>query len=473
MNNTLTPHTLPPGSVTFYSNHSLYPPGYFVQNYQFDFFNYAGIHRHVRLYTTPLNYIDDVTVSTHFSDTQGVVQYSVSVMDTMSTQDDRYWTVVNMKRSALRVSVLDQNGTIVSTSTASSGTLFIKNVQLWWPYTMNNRRPAYLYTLEVSYADDVYRLPFGVRTVRISGSQIMVNDRPFYCVGVGKHEDSDIRGRGLDLAVIARDFELMKWLGANCFRTSHYPYAEQMLQQADEQGFVVIDESPAVGIVQDENFSNESLSHHLQVMTELVRRDKNHASVLLWSVANEPASTNSLAEHYFKTVIEHTRRLDATRPVTFAMSGASSPSTDKVVKYTDVICINRYYGWYHDTGHLPTISYKLASDLRAWYHSYQRPVIVTEYGADTVTGLHALPSVAFTEDFQADFLQHYHMVFDEFRHTFLAGEMVWNFADFMTPQGVTRVLGNRKGLFTRQRQPKMSAHLIRRRYWNITSPLQT
>lgn len=68
----------------------------------------------------------------------------------------------------------------------------------------------------------------------------------FYFKGFGKHEDSDIRGKGLDEALNVRDCELLKWIGANSFRTSHYPYAEEMMQMADQKGIVVIDEVPAV-----------------------------------------------------------------------------------------------------------------------------------------------------------------------------------------------------------------------------------
>ncbi|KAG0433491.1 hypothetical protein HPB47_019877 [Ixodes persulcatus] len=95
---------------------------------------------------------------------------------------------------------------------------------------------------------DVYYQKFGLRTVRATQTQLLLNERPLYLMGFGKHEDADIRGKGLDLALIVKDFNLIRWIGANSFRTSHYPYSEELMDQADAQGIAVIDESPAVAL---------------------------------------------------------------------------------------------------------------------------------------------------------------------------------------------------------------------------------
>ena len=95
---------------------------------------------------------------------------------------------------------------------------------------------------------DAYSLPVGIRTVEIDGARFLINDEPFYFRGFGKHEDTAVRGKGHDDVFMVHDFALMEWLGANSFRTSHYPYAEEVLEYADRHGIVVIDETPAVGI---------------------------------------------------------------------------------------------------------------------------------------------------------------------------------------------------------------------------------
>ncbi|XP_013875102.1 beta-glucuronidase [Austrofundulus limnaeus] len=459
VNNTLTLNTLPPGSIQYMNDRTMYPDGFFVQNTNFDFFNYAGIHRPVLLYTTPKTYVDDITVVTDFFDNTGFVRYNVSVQGASS--------------ATLKVTLIDKKGQCVVSSNTPSGVLKVTDVNLWWPYLMHEN-PGYLYSMEVrltavggSSSEDVYTLPVGIRTVKVTSTQFLINNKPFYFHGVNKHEDSDFRGKGLDWPLIVKDFNLLKWLGANSFRTSHYPYAEEILQMCDRHGIVVIDECPGVGIKDIRSFGNASLAHHLTVMDELIRRDKNHPSVVMWSVANEPAAEMPPAELYFKTLIKHTKSLDPTRPVTFVSD--SNYARDKGAPFVDVICVNSYFSWYHDPGHLEVISIQLNSQFDNWHGKYQKPIIQSEYGADAVPGVHSDPPMMFTEEYQKLVLQIYHNVFDQKRKQYVVGELIWNFADFMTAQGITRVVGNKKGIFTRQRQPKSAAFILKERYWRLAN----
>ncbi|XP_055265929.1 beta-glucuronidase-like isoform X4 [Moschus berezovskii] len=293
INNTLSPHTLPPGTILYKTDPSKYPKGYFVQDTKFDFFNYAGLHRSVLLYTTPTTYIDDITVTTDVDQDIGLVNYQIVIQGSDHFQLD--------------VCLLDDEGKVVAKGAGAQGQLQVPSAHLWWPYLMHEH-PAYLYSLEVKLTaqtavgpvSDFYTLPVGIRTVAVTESQFLINGKPFYFQGVNKHEDADIRGKGFDWPLLVKDFNLLRWLGANAFRTSHYPYAEEVLQLCDRYGIVVIDESPGVGIMLVESFSNVSLQHHLQVMEEMIRRDKNHPAVVMWSVANEPASSLKPAGYYFK-----------------------------------------------------------------------------------------------------------------------------------------------------------------------------
>ncbi|KAM9526020.1 beta-glucuronidase [Guaruba guarouba] len=460
LNNTLTPHTLPPGSILYMNDTTRYPKNYFVQNTRFDFFNYAGIHRPVVLYTTPSVYIDDITVTTTSSDSVATVQYQVSV--------------VGSTLYSLSLSLYDQEGKVVATGDGPAGELKVLNPNLWWPYLMHET-PGYRYSLEVkmqaqvngAVLEDVYTLPVGIRTVHVTSTQFLINGRPFYFHGVNKHEDADIRGKGLDWPLVVKDFNLLRWLGANSFRTSHYPYAEEIMDLCDAYGIVVIDECPAVGIKMSQSFGNKSLQHHLVVMEELIRRDKNRPSVVMWSVANEPASELAPAAYYFKTVIAYTKALDPSRPVTYVTE--ANYAVDRGAPYVDVICVNSYFSWYHDPGHLEVIPLQLTAQFENWYKTYQKPIIQSEYGADSVPGLHSDPPLMFSEEYQKAMLREYHSVFDKKRKEYVIGELIWNFADFMTNQGTTRVLGNKKGIFTRQRQPKSAAFVLKERYWKIAN----
>ncbi|ADQ45036.1 Beta-glucuronidase [Caldicellulosiruptor kronotskyensis 2002] len=455
VNNVLDWTCLPPGFIKNY-NDPFHPSGYRTQEYLFDFLNYAGIHRPVILYTTPKTYISDITVITEIQDKKGIINYEVKVEGQ------------ECDKKEVRVTVVDKEGKKVAENIGKSGILEISDAQFWEPDN------PYLYALKVEtiedgVVEDLYTLPVGIRTVKVEGNKLLLNNKPIYLKGFGKHEDADIRGKGYDPVIAVKDFNLLKWIGANSFRTSHYPYAEEILNLADEQGILIIDEAPAVGM----NFFNknekvfckdrvneETLKHHIQVIRELITRDKNHPCVIMWSVANEAATYEEEAYEYFKKVVDEVKKLDSTRPVTIVES--SFPDETKVGNLVDVICVNRYYSWYTDCGKLDLIEFQLEKELKRWYELFKKPIIVSEYGADTIAGFHSDPPVMFSEEYQCEMLERFHRVFD--RLDFVVGEHIWNFADFATKQAVHRVMGNRKGVFTRQRQPKAAAFLLKKRW---------
>ena len=325
---------------------------------------------------------------------------------------------------------------------------------------------------------DSYPLAVGIRTVEVSGTQFLINGEPFYFRGFGKHEDVPVRGKGHDDVFMVHDLALLDWLGANSFRTSHYPYAEDVLDYADHHGIVVIDETAAVGlnmglgggIVGAEGFttftedtiSDATREVHRQAIRELVARDKNHPCVMLWSIANEPESNTAAARAYFEPLAAETRRLDPSRPVGFANVMLAPYDQDTISDLFDVLMLNRYYGWYVDTGDLANAERNLEAELRGWTEKYDKPIIFTEYGGDTMPGVHSVLPNVWSEEYQVDLLEMHHRVFDRFDA--VVGEQIWNFADFATMQSISRVDGNKKGVFTRDRKPKAAAHYLRRRW---------
>jgi len=279
----------------------------------------------------------------------------------------------------------------------------------------------------------------------------------------------------------AKDISLMKWQGANSFRTSHYPYSEEMMRLCDREGFVVIDETPAVGISLGfgggANFGSSKIStfdkdngiktfdHHMEVIDDLITRDKNHACVVMWSIANEPDSAVEGAYEYFKPLYDRAREMDPQkRPCTLVSVQMAPPEKDCSRELSDVICLNRYYGWYFSGADFEVAEKALRKELDTWT-KIGKPVIFTEYGTDTVMGLHDTTSVMFTEEYQVDFYKMHSKVFDDYE--IVVGEQVWNFADFATSQSIMRVQGNKKGLFTRDRKPKLAAHYFKNRWSHI------
>lgn len=426
------------------------------QNYpNFDFFNYAGISRPVKIYTTPKNYIKDISIVPSVNGTTAGVHYCVETSG----------------EGEVSLCIKDACGKQVASASGKEGTFQIENVHLWQPLN------AYLYTAEITFGEDTYSETFGVRTIEVKGTQFLINGKPFYFKGYGKHEDSDYRGRGLDEVLNVKDISLMKWMGANSFRTSHYPYSEEMMYLCDREGIVVIDETPAVGVnlnfgaaggkdKQDTFKLLRCQEHHREVVKDMICRDKNHACVVMWSVANESDTTTfpeSSVEYYTKLYDLAHESDPQNRPVTLV--GLQNDYTkDKTLPIFDVICLNRYYGWYVYGGDLDAAKQALALELDYW-KQVGKPVMFTEYGADTVAGLHLATPTMFTEEYQADFYEAIHSVTD--KYDFFIGEQVWNFADFATIQGIMRVEGNKKGLFTRNRRPKYAAHCLRARWTAI------
>lgn len=468
----------------------------------FDFFNYAGLNRHVELYTTPRDaYIDDVAIVTASIADDPQPDDPHSPRRTASSAELSYDVTAagpQAEGTTVEVAIVDAEGTTVAHGTAitadghANGTINVTDARLW------NPGAPYLYTAcirlkpapdadptRVAIADegaprnrtdgtahpitDEYRQTFGIRTVAVHGTQFLINGRPFYFKGAAKHEDSFFRGRGTDPLLNIKDLSLFHWLGANSFRTSHYPYAENMYDLCDREGIVIIDEVPAVGMGWAQ-YTNETIQrHHRDTIRDMIARDKNHPSVVMWSLANEPRldgdqgdmAQSQLAHDYFMPLYDLAHELDPqNRPVTIVCC-QNDYVKDLTTRLMDVVCLNRYYGWYNLSGDLDAACEALNIELDFWA-GIGKPVMFTEYGADTIEGYHGTHGEMFSEEFQRDFYARIDAEID--KRPWFIGEQLWNFADFSTIQGPMRVEGNRKGILTRDRQPKMAAHWLRRRW---------
>lgn len=418
----------------------------------FDFFNYAGINRNVRIYTTKKDYINDITIVPSISGSDGIVRYEIEACG----------------NGEVFVQITDREKKTVGEAKGCKGEIRIKNARLWNPYPED----PYLYTMTVTFAEDKYSQRFGIRSVEVKGSRFLINGKDFYFKGFGKHEDGAVFGRGFNLPYDVKDMSLIKWMNANSFRTSHYPYAEEMYDLADEEGIVIIDETPAVGIgagTDADPYKTFNIrEHHESVIRDLIARDKNHPSVVMWSMANEPDTEHwpTSAKEYWMSLYEFTHSLDPQdRPVTFVCC-QNNYEADLSTREMDVICINRYYGWYNLSGDMDAACYALNLELDFW-QGINKPLIMTEYGADTLNGYHLTAPEMFSEEFQVMYYDRINSEFD--KRSFIVGEHPWNFADFNTIQGVYRADGNRKGLLTRDRRPKMGAHYFKNRWKEIPS----
>ena len=450
-------------------------PGAFMDNYPdttFDFFPYGGIHRAVYLYSVPQQHIADVMVKTMVDDPTiemptGTVQIQVEA----SGGYDGSGTVIIQDGDQEQTTLLTfKNG-------RAEAAIEIPNAQLWGP------GHPYLYPLMVILNDgdtllDRYQLEIGIRTIEVQGDQLLLNGKPIFLKGFGKHEDFPIHGRGSNLPLTVRDTSLFHWMGANSYRTAHYPYSEEAMQLADREGILIVDEIPAVSLQfgdGEENIQKRLTQCKVQ-LRELIARDKNHPSVIMWSVANEPMPANfmrrmmggaadesedAVGTAFFRELIDLAHELDRTRPATLV--GVMRGPVEWLA-LTDIVLINRYWGWYVLGGRLEAARDGLEQELDELHSKLGKPIVISEFGADTIAGVHSNPPEMFSEEYQVDLLR-MHLEVAAAR-PFIAGLHIWNFADFKTAQGIMRMGGqNLKGVFTRDRRPKMAAHFLRE-WWN-------
>jgi len=428
------------------------PPGRSLNEVVYDFYPYGGIHRDVYLEFTSQEYISDLKViTTHkgYLYAEASVASSKPCETTFKLKDEELKEVFAAKAPCM-------NG-------RSSIETTIANVIPWEP-----ERP-YLYTLEVelvvdSQVVDAVEEYIGFRSVKVADGKILINDKPVFLKGFGRHEDYPVTGRYVPGSVLVRDFYLMKQIGANSFRTSHYPYSDEHLDLADMFGVLVILESPIClsGMPSNDDArrwcSNpEIVGKALKMVEEMVLQHRNRPSVIMYSILNEPPTDLEECAELARKLAEHIKKLDPTRPVTFA---SHRRINDKALQYVDVISLNLYYGWYSEWGNIEEGLKKALDEVEKIHKLFpSKPIIITEFGADAVIGLHSEPPLMWTEEYQAEFLRRY---IEEFsKKEYIHGLHIWNFADFRTPQNPRRTVLNRKGIFTRDRQPKLSVRIVK------------
>jgi len=449
--NKLSPTRVPPSATNPELMANTFP------DVTYDFFPYCGLDRPVTLYSLPPLHIADATVVTTIDGGDGVIEVTVAASDEWS---GRGTLRLETGGDPLTAGLTFNNGT-------ARTSLRVRKARLWSP------EAPFLYALSIALTEgdkvhDAYTLDIGIRTIEVRGDRLLLNGQPIQLRGFGRHEDFPVHGRGLDLPVLIRDHALLKWVGANSYRTSHYPYSDEAMAIADREGFLIIDEIPAVGLLFDD--SDQAVATRLatckQQISDLIARDKNHPSVIMWSVANEPSSRGALRGNtdggleFFVELLAHARAWDHTRP---ALLVGEQRTERSWIAQADVITVNRYWGWYILPGQIDKAVAQLARELDELHSATGKPIIIAEFGADAVAGTHSEPPQMWTEEYQAAMLKAYLDMAST--RPWIVGLHVWNFADFKTGQGTHRALGiNHKGVFTRDRQPKMAARFLRARW---------
>ena len=322
-----------------------------------------------------------------------------------------------------------------------------------------------LYAVDIESGGERVTDRIGFRSIEASGKTLLLNGQPLHLRGISVHAESPIHTARLFSEADART--LLDWAketGCNFVRLPHYPHDEVMTRLADQMGLLVWSEVPVYWTIAWEN--PDTLRNAEQQVTEMISRDKNRGSVILWSVANETPIGEPRTK-FLSTLAALAHDLDSTRLVTAALETHRIDADtvmvdDPLGKVLDVVSCNEYIGWYDG---LPE-----KIDSTKWQTAYDKPFVLSEFGADAQAGRHGPANERWTEEFQADVYRRQVAMFK--RIPFLSGTIAWVLVDFRSPRRPLANIQdyfNRKGLFSDRGQRKEAFYILRDYYRSLAA----
>lgn len=407
-----------------------------------DWYNYGGLTRDVSVVTTPASFIDDYELHLDRATRSNIEGY-------VHVQGAEGPTPVTVSIPELHLSA---NLTTDATGRAVLS-LPAKNLSLWSPANPK------LYKLTLKAGADTLEDDVGLRTIETRGSEILLNGQPIFLHGVCIHAEAPFRtGRANTQKDVDTLLGWVKELGGNYARLAHYPHDERMTRTADKLGILIWSEVP---VYWAEHFDDEAVfAKSKQQLSEEIRRDRNKASVILWSIANETPNTEARTAFLTRSA-DLVHQLDPTRLVTAALLVHGDLKTkymdDPLGKALDVIGFNEYIGWYEGKPE--------DADGTEWKVSYDKPLIVSEFGGGAKAGLHGPETQRWTEEYQASIYRHQLVMLNKI--TQLRGMSPWILVDFRSP--VRQLPGiqdgfNRKGLISDQGEKKQAFSVVQKAY---------
>ena len=413
----------------------------------YDWFNYGGLTRDVSLVVVPTAFIDDYDVhlahGAKFEPGNTVLTGYVHVVDAPAGTSV---TIDIPEAAAQTVAKTDANGNAAFNVKAT-------RLILWSPETPK------LYKVNLASGEDKLSDDIGFRDIRVDGTRILLNGKAVFLQGVNLHAEAPIRGgRANTDQDVATLFDYLKDLHANFARLAHYPHDERMERAADRNGIMIWSEIPNW---QHISFDKpEVYAKDVTMLREMIRRDRNKASVILWSVSNE-TSNNPVRTRFLTDLANEARKLDPTRLITSAVLGPKPNGNERVVNdplcdALDVIGQNEYIGWYELTPE--------DADKIQWIFP-QKPVLMSEFGAEAKFGNHGAIDQRWTEEQQVDVLKHQFVMFNKIPQ--LRGVIPWVLVDFRsTTRNIPKLQDgyNRKGLISEAGEKKQSFVYVQEMY---------
>jgi len=409
-----------------------------------DWWNYGGLTREVSLVEVPDRYIDEFDLHLKRGTTDAI---------------EGWVHVVGAPNGSEIKVTLEKEGqtTGVTGKTESDGKAQIHlldgKLQLWSP-----EHPV-LYRVILTTGEDRLEDEIGFRNIETRGTEILLNGQPIFLKGISAHAEAPYRtGR----AFSEEDVEtLLGWvheLGGNFVRLAHYPHSERMTRLADRMGILVWSEIPVYWAC---HFEDPVVLSKAQLqLSEMIRRDRDKASVILWSVANETPATPTRTA-FLTTLVRDVHKQDPSRLATAALlirtEGNIKIVDDPLGGVLDVLGTNEYVGWYEHTA--------ADADHTLWDIRYQKPVIMSEFGGGAKAGLHGDASTRWTEEFQENIYQHQFVMLNQIPQ--LRGISPWLLMDFRSPLRLLPEIQdyyNRKGLISEHGQKKKAFFVLQKAY---------
>ena len=407
----------------------------------FDWWNYGGITRDVKLIKVPPVYLEDYNLQ--LTSLEGR-QLSFSVKLNKAEAD--HTVTLNIPELKIKKTI--------KTAADGAASISVKaKPQLWCPE--NPKR----YQVEVTLDNSTICDSIGFRKIETCGKQILLNGKPIFLKGISIHEEKPNGGGRANGTEDAHT--LLSWakeLGCNFVRLAHYPHNEYMVREAERMGLMVWSEIPCYWTIAWTN--PKTYENACNQLTDMIRRDHNRANVIIWSIANEtPHSAERDA--FLSSLAKQARSLDNTRLISMAMEVTGAANyvnrlNDNMNEFVDVVSFNQYIGWYRDVNDAPKMT---------WEIPYNKPVIISEFGGGAKYGYHGAKNQRWTEEFQENLYRENTAMLDKIDG--LAGTTPWILKDFRSPRRVLPDIQdyyNRKGLFSDKGEKKLAFYVLKQWY---------
>ena len=409
-----------------------------------DWWNYGGITRDVILIEEPPVFVQDYAIQLK-KGTQNLIAGYVQLNGL--TEGENVTISIPELKTEKSITVSGNGYTPFEIRT--------EKLQYWSPSDPK------LYEVSIKTSRQTLKDNIGFRTVETKGADILINGMPVFLKGICMHEE--YKGRRANSEADAR--AMLTWakeLGCNFIRLAHYPHNEYMLKMADKMGLMVWEEIPVYWTI---DFGNESTYNNAKnQLTEVITRDKNRACVIIWSMANETPLSDK-RNYFLKNLVNHARSLDSTRLISAALLTRGEKGVgiidDKIGEYLDIVAFNQYRGWYG--GDLAT-----APDAK-WVTTYNKPVVVSEFGGGARQGLHGDREERWTEEYQEYLYQQNLLMIEKMPN--IRGISPWILTDFRSPKRMLPGIQdgfNRKGLIADNGIKKKAFFILREFYKKIS-----